>query len=559
MSLLLGQLVYTSFAKVGFRALSSAAISPEIQQAFIDQIVHQHWDAYNPPESSYRAVYLYRISENQTLFGWLYNDGADDLGRNHIPYFVCYYYAGELQPEHLDVIFTCLARGAATYVDRQVLPEQIESVVIANYETYESAQMGVSIPQELRDQTRRSLNQNKLFKLFVSGTFATSIDSYLEELSLKVIANTSGGRGTQVSVLEPATYEQILLSKAKLLAPPKQAAPIKLGLALSLFLLLSAAAGGAFISRNVPKQTEQQPTVTQPVATEQPVARSNPFNVSKTLNSSAAWSVLLDGQTIISTTEDCSIKFWNADTGTVTNTISYAHYDTIRSLTITPDRILVSGSADRSIKLWNLQNNQPIQTLDHGSPVWSVATNKDTLFSVGEDGNLKLWSLSKRTLFKAIPAHDGRIFSVVVSPDGKTIATGGLDRTIKLWNAQTGDLIRTITGHKDAIRALAFSPDGQTLVSGSWDKTIKQWNWQTGELIQTLEGHTSRVVAIAFTPDGQRLISGSVDNTVKLWSLQDRKELQTLSSHKDWVLAVATDGDRIVSGSKDQTVRIWKN
>ncbi|BAU14662.1 WD-40 repeat protein [Leptolyngbya sp. NIES-3755] len=558
MFLLLGQLVYTSFTKVGFKALSSAAIPPEIQQAFIDQIVHQHWDAYNPPESNYRAVYLYRVSENQTLFGWLYNDGADDLGRKHIPYFVCYYYAGELQPEHLDVIFACLAKGTATFLDRQVLPEQIESVAIANYETYEPARMGVSIPQELRDQTRRSLDQNKLFKLFVSGTFTTPIDSYLEELSLKVLANTSGGRHSEVGLLEPATYEEILLAKAKTLTPPAPAIPIKLGLALSFVLLLSTAASGFYLWRNLPRTTQPENNSTaQSVTTpEQPAPRS--FTLGRTLNAAPTWAVLLDGQTLISASEDCQIRLWNLETGTVTHAM-YSYSDTIRSLTLTPDRMLISGSGDRTLEFWNLKTNQLEQTLNHGSPVWAVATNKDTLFSVGEDGNLKLWSLANRTLLKTIPAHPNRIFTVVVSPDGKTIATGGIDRTIKLWNAQTGELIRTITGHNDAVRALAFSPDGQTLLSASWDKTIKQWNWQTGELLHTFEGHTARVVSIAFTPDGQRFVSGSIDNTVKIWSVQERKLLQTLNDNKDWVLSIASDGDRIVSGGKDQTLRIWKN
>ncbi len=46
---LLGQLVYTSFPGVGFKALVSAQVPPQIQQAFIEQVVYQYWDSYNPP------------------------------------------------------------------------------------------------------------------------------------------------------------------------------------------------------------------------------------------------------------------------------------------------------------------------------------------------------------------------------------------------------------------------------------------------------------------------------------------------------------------------------
>ncbi|GAP98886.1 WD40 repeat domain-containing protein [Leptolyngbya sp. NIES-2104] len=550
MFLLLGQLIYTSFPKVGFQALSSAAIPPEILQAFIDQIVYQHWDAYNPPEANYRAVYLSRIAADQTLFGWLYNDGADDLGRNHVPYFICYYYAGELQPEYLDVVFTCLEKGAATVVDRQTLPDQLESVIIPDHETYQPARMGVAIPQDLRDQTCRSLQQEKLFKLFVSGTFTTALDSYLEELSLKVLASTSGGRKAEVSPLQPANYEQILLSRAKTLAPQTRSTPIKLEILVSLIALISTIAVGFLLFQNLSKSPVQPAN--------QSTVRSNSLTLARTLNSSPAWSVLLDGQTVISGSEDRTIKVWNIETGTILNTLS-GHTDVVRSLALTADRTLISGSGDRTIKLWNLQTNQLIQTLDHGSPVWSIATYGDRLFSVGEDGTLKIWSLSSQTVLQSIRAHENRIFSVVISPDGKTIATAGLDRTIKLWNAQTGEAIRTLTGHNDAVRALAFSPDGQSLMSASWDQTVKQWNWQTGELVHTFEGHTARVVSIAVSPDGQRLVSGSIDNTVRMWSIQERKLLQTLNDHKDWVLSVAIDRDRVVSGSKDQTIRVWKH
>ena len=50
MSLVLGQLVYTSFPKVGYKLFVSTEVPTEIQQVFIQQIVYQHWNSYNPPK-----------------------------------------------------------------------------------------------------------------------------------------------------------------------------------------------------------------------------------------------------------------------------------------------------------------------------------------------------------------------------------------------------------------------------------------------------------------------------------------------------------------------------
>ena len=67
------------------------------------------------------------------------------------------------------------------------------------------------------------------------------------------------------------------------------------------------------------------------------------------------------------------------------------------------------------------------------------------------------------------------LYSIVFSPDGKTIASGSADETIRLWDAVTGQHQATFTGHNGIVASLAFSPDGQTLASGSFDGTIRLW------------------------------------------------------------------------------------
>lgn len=74
-----------------------------------------------------------------------------------------------------------------------------------------------------------------------------------------------------------------------------------------------------------------------------------------------------------------------------------------------------------------------------------------------------------------LTGHVYEVYSVAISPDGQTLASGSVDKTIKLWNLKTGDLLRTLTGHEGYVRSVAISPDGQTLASGSRDKTIKLW------------------------------------------------------------------------------------
>lgn len=586
MSLDLGQLIYTSFAKVGFQALTSAAVPMTARRAFIEQIVYQYWDSYNPPSSGYRAAYIYQLSTDQILFGWLYNDGVDDLGRSHVPYFVCYYFAGALHFDRLELIFRCLSTGPIAIVDRQTFPDQVENIVVPAF--YQSARSGVAIAAEIYEQSRTILQEGKRFKLFIPEenerqhpARADNNQPLLEALSSPEVLQSMVGGNSRIhfastdtnnwipqsrsqSQSEAKTYQQILLTRARRTPLQRQPAPreawqLKLGMAVGAIALLL---GGFSLFGNVPVTTVVSPTATF-VPPQSSTLRPQELSLTRTLSQEApAWSMLLspDNQSLISGSEDQTIKIRDVKTGSLHNTLS-GHTDVVRSLALTSDaKTLVSGSGDRTIKIWDLQTQQVIQTLNQESPVWSVTLSPDgqMLVSGTEDGSLRIWQFPTGKLLHTIPAHTRRIFSVTISPDGKTIATASLDRSIKIWSLQTGALLRTLSGHSDATRTLAFSPDGQMLASGSWDKTIKLWNWQTGKLIRTLEGHTARVVTIAFSPNGQTLISGSTDNTIKLWAIQDGKLLHSLSDHKGWILSVAVNSQYLASGSKDQTIRVWQ-
>jgi predicted regulator of Ras-like GTPase activity (Roadblock/LC7/MglB family) len=167
MPLLVGQIIYTSFPGVGFRSLVSQQVPSEIQQAFIQQVVYQHWDTYNPPKAAYRAAYLYQFSPDRNLFGWLYNEGADELGRANIPYCIGYYLGGLLSTVQLENILTCLDIGPVAIVDRGDPPSAIDNVTIPDLCNYQPVRLGVAISPAMRKQTHKELLQKKLLNLFV--------------------------------------------------------------------------------------------------------------------------------------------------------------------------------------------------------------------------------------------------------------------------------------------------------------------------------------------------------------------------------------------------------
>ena len=185
MPVFLNQLVYTNFPKVGFRALTSAHVPTEIQLSFIQQVVYKHWDSYKPFLSGYRAAYIHQITLEQTLFGWLYNNGRDDLGRSNVPYFHCYYLAELLDAVQLENIFTCLHKGPVALIDLKSQTVTLETIVAPDLWSYLPARIGVAIPSRVREYSQIALGQKRLLNIFLpvnEHTTVAEINEHLEKL-----------------------------------------------------------------------------------------------------------------------------------------------------------------------------------------------------------------------------------------------------------------------------------------------------------------------------------------------------------------------------------------
>jgi WD40 repeat protein len=534
-------------------------------------VVYQRWDSYNPPRFGYRAAYLHQVTLEDSLFGWLYNDGQDDFGRSQVPYFVCYYYSGRLHAVQLENIFNCLDRGPVALIDQQ-LPAALEPIVFPDLVGYQPSRIGVVIPSDVRDRSYVAIEQRRLLDLFVpvDGEIVIELSGQIykqQSVQLSVTAtpipqappfgqDTIPVLQSKRSELQVGSYP----SDASVSTSPKKSAWL-IGIATGVASVALVFGSYHSLRQTVPAAKVQQ----YPVSTLSTNTSLRKIALVSTLtgHSGAVWSVALspDGQTLASGSADKTIKVWNLDTGQLRRTIT-GHSDIIRSVTFSPDgQTLASGSGDKTIKLWNLQTGQ-IRTLSgHSGPVWSIAISPDgqTLASGSGDNTIKIWNIQTGKLVRTLTGHSKRVFSVALNPDGQTIASGSEDKTIKIWNLQTGELIRTLSGHSDAVRAVAFSPDAEKLASSSWDKTIKIWNLRTGKP-STFGGHRDRVVSVAFSNDSQTLASTSLDNTIKIWHVQTGKLLQILSGHSDWVLSVATSptGQTLVSSSKDKTIKIWQ-
>lgn len=270
-----------------------------------------------------------------------------------------------------------------------------------------------------------------------------------------------------------------------------------------------------------------------------------------------------NGETLASASTDKTIKVWDVALESPIQTLTDGSGENPAIATSSDGKLLASSSMGNTIKVWNLETGELLHTLrGHTWTVSAIAMSPDnqTLVSSGEDNTIRIWNLETGELLNSLTGQAAAISALDISPDGWLLVGGSADNTVKVWKLQTGELLHQFRGHSAEVHAVAMSPNGATIVSGSADHTIKVWNLYSGELIKTLSGHSAEVYAIAISPDGRTLISGSADHKVKLWDLHTGETLYTFRGHNSEVhsVAISPDGQTLASGSWDRTIRLWQ-
>jgi WD40 repeat protein len=238
-------------------------------------------------------------------------------------------------------------------------------------------------------------------------------------------------------------------------------------------------------------------------------------------------SVFVSGDYVVSAAYGGTIKVWRLSTG-VAAISTIPNCPTVIDVKVAPDGtkiVAALGSQnvcrnENTIKIIDRSSGSTLMTIrGHTSSVFSVSVSGDYIVSGSYDRTIRVWRLSTGTPVSTIPVGE-EVHDVKVTSDGtRIVAAIGDDaghadeNTVKVFNFSTGSALMTLRGHTDDVYSVFVS--GDYVVSGSADNTIKVWRLSTGSLVSTITGHTGPVYSVAVS--GDYIVSGSADRTIKVW------------------------------------------
>eukprot|EP00762_Andalucia_godoyi_P005782 ANDGO_06989.mRNA.1 Protein tipD len=191
-------------------------------------------------------------------------------------------------------------------------------------------------------------------------------------------------------------------------------------------------------------------------------------------------------------------------------------------------RFIITGSHDRTLKLWDVGTGYCIRTIPCGSSCNDVCfgpTGDDIVVSGHLDGSVRVFDArDARVVGELKGLHSQQVTSVAVARDGMRVLTNGRDSVLRLvdirMQSQQSELMAF--RHADFKSGVnwnraCMSPDGMYVAAGGLNGRLFVWNTGTAKLECSLEGHEKPISSVIWSSDGQQLVSVGLDGALVVW------------------------------------------
>ncbi|KAL4882020.1 WD40-repeat-containing domain protein [Aspergillus karnatakaensis] len=257
------------------------------------------------------------------------------------------------------------------------------------------------------------------------------------------------------------------------------------------------------------------------------------------------YAIQFIGKWLVSGSRDRSVRVWDLETKRLWHPPLFGHTKSVLCLQFDPrpsEDIIISGSSDKNVIIWRFSTGEKIHEIApaHDDSVLNLRFDHRYLVTCSKDKLIKIWNRQQLSPadkdYPSISSGSGVTYPSYIV-DTKEIPSPILEAEIAKNNIRTlapYALLMTLDGHTAAVNAIHMS--GDEIVSASGDRLIKVWNVRNGACKQTLPGHEKGIACVQF--DNHRIVSGSNDNTIRIFDHATGAEVACLHGHGNLVRTV---------------------
>ncbi|XP_027734174.1 autophagy-related protein 16-1 isoform X6 [Empidonax traillii] len=228
------------------------------------------------------------------------------------------------------------------------------------------------------------------------------------------------------------------------------------------------------------------------------------------------------GSYLLAASNDFASRIWTVDDNRLRHTLTGHSGKVLSAKFLLDNARIVSGSHDRTLKLWDLRSKVCIKTVFAGSSCNDIVCTEQCVMSGHFDKKIRFWDIRTESIVKELELL-GRITALDLNSERTELLTCSRDDLLKIIDLRVSAVKQTFSAQgfkcgSDWTRVV-FSPDSNYVAAGSADGALYIWNVLTGKLERTLaKHHSSPINAVAWSPAGAHVVSVDKGNKAVLWA-----------------------------------------